>query len=121
GGDEPFPTRGQAFSDVLWLGMGTDAHVASRVPAHPDPPATGATTVAVEKSPQPPPPRISLTWPGLDPESHAPCLGAGADKAEASVGGHGAIGPWPVPASAVRGLEATTWYMDRDAGGELAA
>ena len=47
--------------------------------------------------------------------------GQGGDKAEAAARGHGAIDPWPVPASAVRGLESTTWYLDRDAAGELAA
>ena len=120
GGDEPFRTRGQAFFDVLWLGMGPDAHVASLFPEHPDQLETGATAVAVEDSPKPPPLRISLTWPVLNSARHVAFLVAGADKAEAAARGHGAIDPWPVPASAVRGLESTTWYMDRDAAGELA-
>lgn len=119
GGDEPFRTRGQAFFDVLWLGMGPDAHVASLFPEHSDQLETGATAVAVEGSPKPPPQRISLTWPVLNSARHVALLVAGADKAEAAALGHGQIDPWPVPASAVRGLESTTWYLDRDAAGQL--
>lgn len=121
GGDEPFRTRGRAFFDVLWLGMGPDGHVASLFPEHPDQRETGASAVPVEDSPKPPPQRISLTWPVLNSARHVAFLVSGADKAEAVVGGHGSIDPWPVPASAVRGLESTTWYMDRDAAGGLPA
>src|SRR5699024_6652005 len=110
----------QSVFDVLRLGMGPDAHVPSLFPEHHDQLETGATAVAVENSPKPPPRRISLTWPVLNSARHVAFLVAGADKAEAAARGHGAIDPWPVPASAARGLGSTTWYMDRDAAGERA-
>ena len=51
--------------DVLMLGVGPDAHVASLFPEHPALHERGATTVAVRGAPKPPPVRISLTFPAL--------------------------------------------------------
>ncbi|MGY5764478.1 6-phosphogluconolactonase [Brachybacterium sp. DNPG3] len=121
GGDQPFRTRGHAFFDVLWLGVGPDAHVASLFPEHPDQHETGASAVAVEDSPKPPSQRVSLTWPVLNSARHVGLLVAGADKADAVVLAHGGIAPWTAPASAVRGLESTTWYLDEAAASGLGA
>lgn len=115
GGDAPFRTRGEAFFDVLWLGMGPDGHVASLFPEHPAQRTFGVSAVAVEDSPKPPPERISLTWPVLNSARHVGLLVAGAEKAEAAANGHREIDPWSVPASSVRGLESTTWYLDEAA------
>lgn len=119
GGDAPFRTRGRAFFDVLWLGMGPDGHVASLFPEHPDQRHTRANAVAVTDSPKPPPERISLTWPVLNSARHVAFLVAGGDKSAAVARAHGEIDPWPTPASAVRGLESTTWYLDQAAAAEL--
>ena len=120
GGDEPFRTRGRAFFDVLMLGVGPDGHVASLFPEHRDQRQVGASACAVTDSPKPPPERISLTWPVLNSARHVALLVAGAEKAGAVRDGHEGIDPWAVPASAVRGLESTTWFLDEAAAGRSA-
>jgi glucose-6-phosphate dehydrogenase assembly protein OpcA len=117
GGDEPFRTRGRAFFDVLLLGVGPDGHIASLFPQHPGQRRVSASATAVTDSPKPPAERISLTWPVLNSARHVALLVAGAEKAGAVADGHGNIDPWRVPASAVRGLETTTWYLDEAAAG----
>ncbi|UQN30836.1 6-phosphogluconolactonase [Brachybacterium kimchii] len=112
GGDRPFRTRGEAFFDVLLLGVGPDGHVASLFPRHPAQQLDGASAVAVVDSPKPPPLRVSLTWPVLNSARHVGLLAAGAEKADAVARAHRGIDPWEVPASSVRGLESTTWYLD---------
>ncbi|MGO1390396.1 MULTISPECIES: 6-phosphogluconolactonase [Brachybacterium] len=119
GGDEPFRTRGGAFFDVLMLGVGPDGHVASLFPEHPDQRQVGASAIAVKGSPKPPSERVSLTWPVLNSSRHVALLVAGGEKADAVADGHGEIDPWPVPASAVRGLETTTWFLDTAAASRL--
>jgi glucose-6-phosphate dehydrogenase assembly protein OpcA len=120
GGDEPFRTRGRAFFDVLLLGMGPDGHIASLFPQHPAQEHVLASAVAVTGSPKPPSERISLTWPVLNSSRHVALLVAGAEKAEAVRNAHAEVDPWAVPASAVRGLESTTWVLDEAAAGRSA-
>ncbi|WP_114854721.1 6-phosphogluconolactonase [Brachybacterium sp. YJGR34] len=119
GGDEPFRTRGRAFFDVLLLGVGPDGHVASLFPEHPDQTHVRASAVPVTQSPKPPSERISLTWPVLNSSRHVVLLAAGEEKAAAVRHGHGDIDPWTVPASGVRGLESTVWFLDRAAARSL--
>ncbi|NMA76743.1 MAG: 6-phosphogluconolactonase [Actinomycetales bacterium] len=118
GGDEPFRTRGRAFFDVLMLGVGPDGHIASLFPEHRDQRQVGASATGVTDSPKPPSERISLTWPVLNSSRHVALLVAGAEKAGAVRDGHRGIDPWKVPASAVRGLDSTTWFLDAAAAGE---
>ena len=119
GGDEPFRTRGRAFFDVLWLGVGPDAHVASLFPGHPAQASTSASAIPVEDSPKPPPLRVSLSWPVLNSSRHVGLLVAGAEKSEAVARAHGDIDPQQVPASSVRGLVSTTWFLDEAAASGL--
>ena len=51
--------------DVLMLGVGPDAHVASLFPEHPALHERSASTVGVRGAPKPPPVRVSLTFPAL--------------------------------------------------------
>ncbi len=120
GGDEPFRTRGQAFFDVLLLGVGPDGHIASLFPQHPAQEKVLGSAVAVTGSPKPPSQRISLTWPVLNSARHVALLVAGAEKADAVRAAHDGVDPWEVPASAVRGLESTTWVLDEAAAGRSA-
>lgn len=119
GGDQPFHTHGAAFFDVLMLGVGPDAHIASLFPEHPAQRDTGGTAIPVTGSPKPPAERVSLSWPVVNSARHVQLLVAGEDKAEAVARAHGPIDPWNVPASAVRGLESTTWFLDEKAAGSL--
>ncbi len=119
GGDTPFRTHGLAFFDVLMLGVGPDGHVASLFPQHPAQRDTAGTAIPVEDSPKPPSQRISMSWPVLNSARHVQLLAAGQEKAQAVRGGHGPIDPWTVPASAVRGLESTTWFLDEEAASAL--
>lgn len=119
GGDVPFHTRGRAFFDVLLLGVGPDGHVASLFPEHEDQRETTLTAVGVRNSPKPPPERISLTWPTLNSARHVALLVSGEEKADAVQRAQQGVDPWGCPASAVRGLESTTWYLDTEAASKL--
>ncbi|MFC0674810.1 6-phosphogluconolactonase [Brachybacterium hainanense] len=119
GGDAPFRTRGHAFFDVILLGMGPDGHIASLFPEHPAQQDVSMNVIPVRDSPKPPSERISLTWPVVNSARHVALLVAGAEKAAAVARGHGEIDPTGTPASAVRGLESTTWYLDEAAAAEL--
>ncbi|MGC1207253.1 MAG: 6-phosphogluconolactonase [Ornithinimicrobium sp.] len=114
--DVPAPTF-----DVMLLGMGPDTHVASLFPGRDevalDEPAT--TTVAVTRSPKPPPLRVSLTVPALRQSRSVFFIVAGADKADAVKAAQAAEPNTPnVPASWVRGQQDTVWWLDAAAAGE---
>ncbi len=106
--------------DVLMLGVGPDAHVASLFPRHPAQTVVDAPTVAVEDSPKPPPRRISLTYPALNAARAVWFVVAGPDKADAV---RAAVAEdadrWDTPASGARGLEETVWWLDEAAAARL--
>jgi 6-phosphogluconolactonase len=109
-------TTGGGLFDVVLLGVGPDAHVASLFPHHPAQRRTGSATVAVHDSPKPPPDRVSLTFERLGRARQVWFLVAGLDKADAV---RRALAPgadrWDVPAAGVRGQERTLWLVDADA------
>ena len=51
--------------DVLMLGLGPDAHVASLFPEHPALHERETSTIGVRGAPKPPPVRVSMTFPAL--------------------------------------------------------
>lgn len=109
--DDPF--------DVVLLGVGPDAHIASLFPGHPQVTETERRAVEVFDSPKPPPQRISLTYPALNHTRATWFVVSGEDKAEAVAK---AIGGAPVeqaPAAGARGLEETVWFLDRGAASRL--
>lgn len=101
--------------DLVLLGMGPDAHVASLFPNHPDARAVGLGAIAVHDSPKPPPLRVSLTFETISSADQVWIIAAGAEKAEAVA--QGLAGPDPVtaPASAVQGRSRTLWLIDAGA------
>ncbi|MGW4381973.1 6-phosphogluconolactonase [Kitasatospora sp. NPDC004531] len=110
---------GDPAFDVLLLGVGPDAHVASLFPGHPGVHETDATVIAVHDSPKPPPTRLSLTLPTLNSAREVWLLAAGADKAEAVALARTAPDATTAPAGAVKGTEQTLWFLDEAAAGKL--
>jgi len=106
--------------DVLLLGIGPDAHVASLFPENPAVHETGHTVVAVHGSPKPPPMRVSLTLRAITSAREVWVVAAGAEKATAvrlALDSH--AGPLQVPASAARGQRRTMFLVDEAAAAAL--
>lgn len=117
---EALRTQGSGSFDLVLLGVGPDAHVASLFPHHEAQRTEGTIAVAVHDSPKPPPDRVSLTFEALNRARQVWFLVAGADKAGAVAA---ALDPdadrWDTPASGVRGSEGTYWLLDRAAASEI--
>jgi 6-phosphogluconolactonase len=114
---DPGPDPRLPVFDVVMLGVGPDAHVASLFPGLPGPQAGGSTVIGVEDSPKPPPQRVSLTVEALNTARRLWLVVAGLDKQEAVTAVRGArnakttdAARWP--ASVVSGGMATTWWLD---------
>ncbi|MER7365015.1 6-phosphogluconolactonase [Nonomuraea wenchangensis] len=104
--------------DVMLLGMGPDAHVASLFPGLPALYDT-RPVVAVHGSPKPPPTRISLTLPAIRAAREVWVVAAGEEKAGAVHLALSASGPVQVPAAGARGRQRTLFLLDRAAAGKI--
>jgi 6-phosphogluconolactonase len=105
--------------DILLLGVGPDAHVASLFPGHPDQLVAGVPAAAVHNSPKPPPTRITLTFEALNRAERVWFLVAGADKAHAVAVSVAGAPPQESSAAQVHGIRETLWLVDADAAAEL--
>ena len=101
--------------DVLMLGVGPDAHVASLFPEHPALHERDASTIGVRGAPKPPPVRVSMTFPSLCSARDVWFLVSGPEKAGAVGLALSGAGQLQAPAAGVVGLRSTTWFLDRDA------
>lgn len=118
--DDSAPGDGAPRFDVLMLGVGPDAHIASLFPHHPAQRLVDSSVIAVRDSPKPPPVRLSLSFPAIQGARQVWLLVAGAEKAEA-------VGQacrtdadrWDYPASAARGTDRTLWWLDESAAANL--
>jgi 6-phosphogluconolactonase len=101
--------------DVLMLGVGPDAHVASLFPEHPALHERDASAIGVRGAPKPPPLRVSMTFPSLSAARDVWFLVSGADKAGAVGLALSGAGQMQAPAAGVSGMRSTTWLLDSDA------
>jgi len=109
--DEPF--------DVVLLGVGPDAHIASLFPGHPQVHETDRLAVEVFDSPKPPPQRITLTYPALNHTRAAWFVVSGEDKADAVARALGGAPIDEAPAAGARGIDETIWFLDAAAASGL--
>jgi 6-phosphogluconolactonase len=105
--------------DILLLGVGPDAHVASLFPGHPDQLTAGVAAAPVRHSPKPPPTRITLTFEALNRADRVWFIVAGADKADAVAVSVAGAAPAESSAAQVHGIRETLWLIDADAASSL--
>jgi 6-phosphogluconolactonase len=105
--------------DVVMLGVGPDAHVASLFPEHPAVHETERPTIGVRGAPKPPPERVSLTFRALSSAEAVWFVVSGEDKAGAVGLALSGAGPLQAPAGAVTGRRDTIWLLDRAAARQV--
>jgi 6-phosphogluconolactonase len=105
--------------DVLLLGVGPDAHIASLFPEMAGIRTTGETVVSVLNAPKPPPERVSLTLEAINTAEEVWLTVAGEDKAGAVGLALAGAGPVQVPAAGARGRTKTRWLIDQAAASQL--
>jgi 6-phosphogluconolactonase len=113
--------HGAGEFEVVMLGVGPDAHVASLFPGNAAIDVTHAIAVGVTDSPKPPPERISLTFAALNRARSVWLLVSGSGKAEAVARALATPAPdvHDVPAAGVAGRDETIWFLDHDAAATL--
>lgn len=105
--------------DVVLLGIGPDAHVASLFPGQPALHET-RPCVAVRGAPKPPPVRITLTLPTINAAREVWILASGPAKAGAvRLALAEGAGPFQVPAAGARGRDRTLFLLDDAAAAKL--
>lgn len=107
--------------DVLLLGLGPDAHIASLFPEMAGIRTKGTAVVGVRNSPKPPPERVSLTLEAINSAQEIWIVAAGADKAAAVGLGLAGASEVQVPASGARGINKTLWLVDEAAAAKVPA
>ncbi len=105
--------------DVLLLGLGPDAHIASLFPEMAGIRSQGVPVVAVRNSPKPPPERVSLTLETINSAEEIWIVAAGADKAAAVGLGLAGASEVQVPASGAHGVCKTLWLVDQAAAAKV--
>ena len=105
--------------DVLLLGVGPDAHVASLFPEMAGVRTVGETVVAVRNAPKPPPERVSLTMETINTAEEVWLTVAGEDKAGAVGLALAGAGTVQVPAAGAQGRSKTRWLIDQSAASQL--
>ncbi|MFC5820456.1 6-phosphogluconolactonase [Nonomuraea harbinensis] len=104
--------------DVMLLGMGPDAHVASLFPGMPALYDT-RPAVAVHGAPKPPPTRITLTLPVIQGSREVWVVAAGEEKSGAVRLALEESGPVQVPAAGARARRRTLFLLDRAAASKI--
>ena len=118
---QPQDRRGVPAFDVLLLGIGPDAHIASLFPGLPALYEQDRTVVAVRGAPKPPPTRLSLTLPAIRCADDVWVLASGREKADAVRLALSGAGPVQVPAAGAQGRQQTLFLIDRAAAAQVPA
>ncbi|MGP4032657.1 6-phosphogluconolactonase [Pseudarthrobacter sp. 1C304] len=105
--------------DIVLLGVGPDAHVASLFPEQAGIREKTLPVVGVRNSPKPPPLRVSLTLPAINTASEIWMVVAGDDKAGAVGLALAGANPVQVPAAGPRGRKETLWLIDENAAARV--
>lgn len=105
--------------DVLLLGVGPDAHIASLFPEMAGIRTDDCSAVGVTDAPKPPPERVSLTLPAINSADEIWLVVGGSDKAGAVGLALAGANPVQVPAAGPRGRKRTVWLLDQDAAAKL--
>lgn len=106
--------------DVLMLGLGPDAHVASLFPDRPAVYEEERPVVAVRGAPKPPPIRLTLTLPAIGAAREAWIIASGEAKAGAvRMALSDQAGRFQVPGASARGRQSTLFLLDRQAAAEI--
>lgn len=105
--------------DVLLLGIGPDAHIASLFPEMAGIRVKDALVVGLQNSPKPPPSRVSLTLPAINSAQEVWLVAAGADKAGAVGLALAGANPVQVPAAGPAGRVKTLWLIDQEAAAKV--
>lgn len=105
--------------DVLLLGVGPDAHIASLFPDREGIRVIDAPVVAVRESPKPPPERLSLTLPSICGADRVWLALAGSDKASALALALSDAHPSHVPVAGAHGRLETVFFVDADAAADV--
>lgn len=105
--------------DVLLLGIGPDAHIASLFPEIAGIRVKDSLVVGVQNSPKPPPLRVSLTLPAINSAHEVWMVAAGSDKAGAVGLALAGANPVQVPAAGPAGQSKTLWLIDQDAAAKV--
>ncbi|MHB1592701.1 MAG: 6-phosphogluconolactonase [Streptosporangiaceae bacterium] len=116
---QPQDRHGVPAFDVLLLGIGPDAHVASLFPGLPALYEQDRTVVAVRGAPKPPPTRLSLTLPAIRCADDVWVLASGREKADAVRLALSGAGPVQVPAAGAQGRQQTLFLIDRAASAQV--
>lgn len=109
---------GGTIFDITLLGVGVDGHVASIFPDHPSSEPTTRSVIGVTNAPAPME-RISLSMEAINRSSQVWFMTSGREKADAVA--RALRGDPSVPASRPEGRDATYWFLDQEAAGELPA
>jgi 6-phosphogluconolactonase len=116
---EELRTHGSGAFEIVMLGVGPDAHVASLFPGFPQLDVDDVA-VAVHDSPKPPPDRISLTLPCLNRARSVWFVVSGVGKADAvALALADGTDVHDAPAAGVSGQVETIWFLDRAAASRL--
>lgn len=107
--------------DILFLGVGSDGHIASLFPERQGIRVTETTVIPVRNSPKPPLERLSLTLPVITSAHRVWLTLSGSDKASALGLALAGANVNEVPAAGACGAQETIFFVDQAAAAEVPA